>query len=144
MSMFGSKSDGDRGDPALGATTLLAKGSRVSGNLEFKGNLEIEGEIVGNITSEDENARIRILQGGSVKGDIVVATIIINGRVRGDLYASKHVKLAAKAVVEGNLNYNLIEIEKGAEVVGSFVYHQARTNVTQFPADSKEVSKKPS
>ena len=53
-------------------------------------------------------------------------------------------KLAAKAVVEGNLNYNLIEIEKGAEVVGSFVYHQARTNVTQFPADSKEVSKKPS
>ena len=112
MSMFGSKNDGDRGDPALGATTLLAKGSSVSGNLEFKGNLEIEGEIVGNITSEDENARIRILQGGSVKGDIVVATIIVNGRVRGDLYASKHVKLAAKAVVEGNLNYNLIEIEK--------------------------------
>ena len=53
----------------------------------------------------------------------------------------KQIKLAAKAVVEGNLNYKLIEIEKGAEVVGSFVYHQAATNVSQFPADSKELKK---
>jgi len=43
-------------------------------------------------------------------------------------------------VVQGSVNYKLIEIEKGAEVVGSFVYHQATSNVTQFPADSKELS----
>jgi cytoskeletal protein CcmA (bactofilin family) len=50
------------------------------------------------------------------------------------------IKLAAKAVVQGIINYKLIEIEKGAEVVGSFVYHQRPSNVTQFPADSRELS----
>jgi len=43
-------------------------------------------------------------------------------------------------VVQEGVNYKLIEIEKGAEVVGSFGYHQAPSNVTQFPADSKELS----
>tara|TARA_B110000090_G_C13332119_1_gene427707 strand:- start:503 stop:643 length:141 start_codon:yes stop_codon:yes gene_type:complete len=44
------------------------------------------------------------------------------------------------AVFQGDVNYKLIEFEKGAEVVGSFVYHQQPSNVTQFPADSKELS----
>ena len=137
--MFGGKKDID--SFASGSTTLVATGTKLTGDIDFKGALEIEGDVVGNITSTDENSRIRVLHSGSVKGDIVVATVVINGRVKGDLYASKQVKLAAKAVVEGNLNYKLIEIEKGAEVVGSFVYHQAATNVTQFPADSKELKK---
>jgi len=70
-----------------------------------------------------------------------VGTLIINGRVKGNLFAKKLIKLAAKALVEGNLNYKLIEIEKGAEVAGSFVYHQPATNISQFPADSKEYKK---
>jgi cytoskeletal protein CcmA (bactofilin family) len=50
-------------------------------------------------------------------------------------------------VVEGNVHYNLIEIEKGAEVVGSFVHEQPQTNVTAFPKEgraegSEELAKK--
>ena len=52
-------------------------------------------------------------------------------------YASKQAKLAAKAVVEGNIHYNLIEIEKGAEVVGSFIHEQPQTNVTAFPKEGR-------
>ena len=135
--MFGSN---DSNNPnSSGSTTLIAEGTRLTGDIAFSGNLEIEGAVVGNITSSDENAKIRILNSGSVTGDIEVANIVINGNTRGDLYASQLIKLAAKAVVQGNVNYKLIEIEKGAEVVGSFVYHQKPNNVTQFPADSKEL-----
>ena len=135
--MFGTN---DSNNPnSSGSTTLIAEGTRLTGDIAFSGNLEIEGAVVGNITSSDENAKIRILNSGSVTGDIEVANIVINGNTRGDLYASQLIKLAAKAVVQGNVNYKLIEIEKGAEVVGSFVYHQKLNNVTQFPADSKEL-----
>jgi len=135
--MFGTN---DSNNPnSSGSTTLIAEGTRLTGDIAFSGNLEIEGAVVGNITSSDENAKIRILNSGSVTGDIEVANIVINGNTRGDLYASQLIKLAAKAVVQGNVNYKLIEIEKGAEVVGSFVYHQKPNNVTQFPADSKEL-----
>ena len=123
-----------------GSTTLIAAGTTLTGDIKFSGNLEIEGTVIGNIASSDEKARIRILNSGSVIGDIEVASIVINGNARGDLFASQLIKLAAKAVVQGSVNYKLIEIEKGAEVVGSFVYHQAPSNVTQFPADSKELS----
>jgi hypothetical protein len=35
------------------------------------------------------------------------------------------------------VHYSLIEIEKGAEVVGSFVHEQPQTNVTAFPKDGR-------
>ena len=134
--MFGSEINSN----GSGSTTLIAEGTTLTGDIAFSGNLEVEGSVIGNITSADENAKLRILNSGSVVGDIEVANIVINGNVRGDLYASQLIKLAAKAVVQGSVNYKLIEIEKGAEVVGSFVYHQPTSNVTQFPADSKELS----
>jgi len=134
--MFGSETNSN----GSGSTTLIAEGTTLTGDIAFSGNLEVEGSVIGNITSADENAKIRILNSGSVVGDIEVANIVINGNARGDLYASQLIKLATKAVVQGSVNYKLIEIEKGAEVVGSFVYHQAPNNVTQFPADSKELS----
>ena len=135
--MFGTNNSNNPN--SSGSTTLIAEGTRLTGDIAFSGNLEIEGAVVGNITSSDENAKIRILNSGSVTGDIEVANIVINGNTRGDLYASQLIKLAAKAVVQGSVNYKLIEIEKGAEVVGSFIYHQKPNNVTQFPADSKEL-----
>ena len=145
--MFGIKSGDSHGRFSLGSTTLIAEGTELEGDLNFKGSLEVEGSITGNILSEDDDARIRILKGGSVKGDVWVATVLINGRVTGDIYASKQAKLASQAVVEGNVHYNLIEIEKGAEVVGSFVHEQPQTNVTAFPKegraeDSSESAKK--
>jgi len=138
--MFGLK--GVKNEPGFnsGTTTLIAAGTQLTGDLIFTGNLEIEGEVIGNIRAEGEQSRVRVLQSGSVKGDIEVATIIINGHVKGDLHASELVELAAKAVVEGNLNYNLIGIEKGAEVVGSFVYHSADSNITPFPSDRDEAT----
>ena len=125
--MFGTNNSNNPN--SSGSTTLIAEGTRLTGDIAFSGNLEIEGAVVGNITSSDENAKIRILNSGSVTGDIEVANIVINGNTRGDLYASQLIKLAAKAVVQGNVNYKLIEIEKGAEVVGSFVYHRNQTTL---------------
>ncbi|MGB0668695.1 MAG: bactofilin family protein [Porticoccaceae bacterium] len=135
--MFGIK-DSDSTSPfSSGATTLIAEGTEIEGDLNFRGNLEIQGKITGNILSDDENARVRILQGGSIQGEIWVAQVVVNGHVKGDIFASKQVKLASKAVVEGNIHYNLIEIERGAEVVGSFVHEQPQTNVTAFPKEGR-------
>jgi cytoskeletal protein CcmA (bactofilin family) len=133
--MFGFKRFKNDSGFSAGTTTLIAAGTRVAGDISFTGNLEIEGEVIGNISAEGAQSKVRVLQSGTVTGDIAVATIIVNGHVKGDLHASELVELAAKAVVEGDLNYNLIGIEKGAEVVGRFVYHSAESNITEFPVD---------
>ena len=51
--MFGFKNnDNAKSGPfSLGSTTLIAEGTELEGDLHFKGNLEVEGSIVGNSLS---------------------------------------------------------------------------------------------
>lgn len=134
--MFGSNKKEARFTP--GSTTLIASGTRVQGDLLFKGNLEIEGSVVGNLIAEDENCRVRILNGGSIEGEIRVPVVIVNGHVKGDIHAGKQLELAAKAIVEGNIHYQVLEIEKGAQVDGSFVHQQvAASNVSQLSREQQ-------
>ena len=130
--MFGNKESA----VPQGATTLIAPGARVEGDLQFSGCLEIEGTVIGNIRSEEKGARVRVLNGGLLEGEIWVGDVIVNGHVRGNIHASNLVKLASKAVIEGNIHYSLIEVEKGAEVMGNFVLEQSISNVCAFPKDN--------
>ena len=112
---------------SAGSTTLIAAGTHVVGDVHFSGNLEVEGQVTGNIVAEeDSSARVRILPEGRVVGDVRVPVVVINGHIEGNIYSSTQVELADKAVVEGNLNYMLIEIEKGAQVNGNFVHQKAQ------------------
>lgn len=109
----------------VGATTLIAKATDIQGDLHFSGNLEIEGTLTGNIIAKDgESASLRVLQDGKVIGKIQVPLVIINGTVEGDVHCSKHLELAAKADVKGNVYYHFLEVVKGAQVNGKLV-HQA-------------------
>ncbi len=108
-------------------TTLVAAGTHVKGEICFCGDLEIEGKVTGNIIAEDESkARVRILPAGEVRGEVYAPTVVVNGFVEGNLFVSEHVELASKAVVEGNVHYQMIEVEKGARVNGSFVHDAAK------------------
>lgn len=118
--MFGKK-DKAMGGFASGSTTLLSKSTEVIGDMHFTGNLEVEGIVRGNVIANGD-ARVRVMEKGLVEGEISAPNVVINGRVVGDVYSSKHVELAANAVVEGNVHYQLIEMVKGAQVNGSLVY----------------------
>lgn len=103
-------------------TTLIARNTRVEGKLEFSGVLEIEGVVVGDIiAAADSKSVVRILHNGRVEGEIRVPQIIINGEVVGDVHADEQLYLAEKAMIEGNVHYRVIEIEKGARINGSIL-----------------------
>ena len=125
--MFGKKSTST--SLSSGATTLIAKGTEVIGDIKFAGNLMIEGVVRGNVYAEDgADAQARVLDKGLVEGEIRVPTLVINGTVKGDVYSSKHIELAAKATVDGNVHYMSIEIVKGAQVNGNLLYTDSVTS----------------
>ena len=104
----------------------------------------------GNIYAEDDSeALIRVAENGSVEGEICVPSAIVNGLVQGDVRAAIHIELAAKAVVVGNVYYNLIEMVMGSEVNGNLMHigsNQSRTkrlttNHKKLPFDSKSLQK---
>lgn len=108
---------------STGSTTLVSKNTEIVGDIRFSGNLMVEGTVKGNIyTSGATEAHARVLEDGVIEGDIRVPTLVINGTIDGDVYSDKHIELAAKAVVNGNVHYSLIEIVKGAQVNGNLVY----------------------
>lgn len=119
--MFGKKETS--ASFSAGSTTLVSKNTQIVGDINFSGNLMIEGKVTGNIyVSSGSDAHARVLEKGVVEGEIRVPTIVINGTVNGDVYSDKHVELAAKAIVNGNVHYSLIEMVKGAQVNGNLVY----------------------
>jgi cytoskeletal protein CcmA (bactofilin family) len=102
--------------------TLIGQHSRVLGDIRFGGGLHVEGTIKGNVASDGgERATLTVSDRGTIEGEVRVPYIILNGLVRGDVYANEHVELRSNARVDGNVYYALIEMAMGAEVNGKLV-----------------------
>ena len=104
---------------SAGRTTLISPGTTVRGDITFTGHLDIEGEVNGSIQAEaGQDAILRIVEGGKVAGEVKVPHAMINGKVEGDIHATERLELAERAVVDGDVYYNLIEMAVGAKVNG--------------------------
>lgn len=111
-------------------TTLISQGTEVVGDLRFRGALEIEGKVFGNLYADDAQAQVRVCESGLVRGEIHVPRVVINGTVEGDVHSSDHVELAAKARVNGDVFYRLVEVVMGAELNGA-MHHVPSEEVVQ-------------
>ena len=110
--------------------TLISRATRVIGDLYFSGELQLEGKVTGNIVAEDEkDAKLVIADTGLVEGEIRAPVVIVNGKVVGNIYSSKHLELAAKGNVTGTVHYHSIEMVKGAQLNGSMVNNQQESSV---------------
>ena len=104
-------------------TTVIGSNTVIEGDLLFSGGLHIDGTVHGNVVAEqDEVSAVILSEKGTVEGDVRVPNIVLNGKVVGDVHASRHVELAANARVSGTLYYKLLEMAMGAEVNGQLVY----------------------
>ena len=105
--------------------TRIGSNTTISGDLHFTGGCHIDGTVVGNVTADQEShAALTVSEDGNVDGGVTVPYVLLNGIVRGDVYANQRVELGPTARVIGNVYYNLIEMAIGAEINGKLV-HQA-------------------
>ena len=103
--------------------TLVGSNTRISGDLHFTGGCHIDGTVNGNVTADPESqAALSISEEGNVDGGVTVPYVVLNGIVRGDVFASQRVELGPTARVIGNVYYNLIEMAIGAEINGKLVH----------------------
>jgi cytoskeletal protein CcmA (bactofilin family) len=109
--------------------TLISRATKVIGDLHFTGELQLEGKVTGNIFADDEkDAKLVIADTGVVEGEIRAPVVIVNGKVMGNIYSSKHLELAAKGNVIGSVHYQSIEMVKGAQVNGNMVNKQQESS----------------
>jgi cytoskeletal protein CcmA (bactofilin family) len=115
--MFGRKNTPESG------ITLIANNCEMKGDVHFSDQLLVNGVVKGNVyAQEGSKAVVTVSEKGRVKGEIRAPNVIVNGKVYGDIYSDKHVELAAKAEVKGNVYYNFIEMVMGSRVDGNLVH----------------------
>ena len=103
--------------------TLVGTNSKVNGDLHFEGGCHIDGMVKGGVSADAESSSaLSISEEGMVEGGVTVPYVVLNGIVRGDVYANQRVELGPTARVIGNVYYNLIEMAIGAEINGKLVH----------------------
>jgi cytoskeletal protein CcmA (bactofilin family) len=110
----------DPGPPRIG--TLIGKAVRVHGDVEFVGGLHLDGRIAGGVRSDAApTATLTVSESGAIEGAVRVPNVFLRGTVRGDIHAGCRLVLAATARVEGNVYYRVIEMARGAQILGKLV-----------------------
>jgi len=88
----------------------LGAGSRIEGKLTFEGSVRIDGEINGEISAKET---VIIGESAVITAQIQANTVVIHGRVQGDVTARKRVELRAPARLIGNLNTPSVVMNEG-------------------------------
>ena len=103
-------------------TTLIAAGTEIHGDIQFKGRLHVDGLIEGAVRGDGAQAMLTLSEHARVVGELHAPHIVINGRVEGDVTALDRLELASNARVEGNVYYKVLEMSAGAQINGKMVY----------------------
>lgn len=110
--MFGSKKQ-----PAI--RSLIGEGACIEGTLRFRDGLRIDGEVRGDVLAEADTKTILVIsEKARVWGRVQAAHVIINGTVVGPVESSQLLELQPKAVIQGDVRYEALEMHQGATIEG--------------------------
>lgn len=99
--------------------SLVALGTIINGQVSFRDGLRIDGQINGNICAEAGQGSILVIsETAVVHGELRADLIVINGTVKGPVFASDLLELQPKANVEGDVSYKALEMHQGAIITG--------------------------
>ena len=122
--MFGKPKDHT---PMKRIDSLIGTGTTLTGNIVFTGGLRIDGTVLGNVhASNGATSTLVISEDAKVVGEIRVSHLVINGEVEGPVHASNYLELQAKAKVKGDIHYQRMEMQVGANVEGRLVMEEGQ------------------
>jgi cytoskeletal protein CcmA (bactofilin family) len=111
--MFGKKTQ----PPPI--RTLVGEGTVIQGELRFIEGLRIDGEVEGNVTAIGDGPSILVIsEKARVTGKVSGGHVIINGTVHGPVQATQLLELQPKAVIIGEVRYEVLEMHQGAAIDG--------------------------
>lgn len=122
---------GSRKSPLTNHTfdSILGEGMVIEGRLRVSGSALIHGTVTGNIEADPqaEVVLIGVGENGRVLGDIKATQVMIGGTVSGNVFATTRIEMMPTATVQGNLYYDTLVMDEGAQVDGQLLPHRQNT-----------------
>lgn len=98
-------------------SSFLGPGIRLEGEIQGQADLTVRGYFKGKIQLEQNSLVIE--ENGHVQADIQASTVIIKGKVTGNILASEKVTITKTGSAAGEITASRISIEDGAQFKGN-------------------------
>ncbi|MBJ93153.1 MAG: hypothetical protein CMP23_01620 [Rickettsiales bacterium] len=107
---------------------FMGPGCIYEGKLTFEGRVRIDGKFTGEIFSTDT---LEVGPGAEIEAEIDVSSVIIAGRVTGNINARGRCDLRAPGVIVGNICSPIVTMEEGVRFDGAMQMQNALDEVVQ-------------
>lgn len=97
------------------SVALIPLGCRIVGTVELCGQVQIDGEIDGDLASTGE---IIIGESAIINANIATNRIRVFGQVNGDIIAHEKLEFLAGACVKGNISSPVVSMQDGVVFIG--------------------------
>jgi cytoskeletal protein CcmA (bactofilin family) len=93
--------------------SMISEGVEFNGDIKSNGSLTVDGSITGQITVDN----LIVGMTGSVSGTVIAKTINVKGKLAGNVSCADII-VGGRSIVDGNLTYSSITIQRGGIVKG--------------------------
>jgi cytoskeletal protein CcmA (bactofilin family) len=111
-------------------TTIISLGVKIEGKVRSNGNIRVEGQIEGDITSQGS---IVIGGNGEVNGQVNADIISIAGTVNGSVKAKNKLTLEENGNLKGDIFTKILIVKEGAQFDGKCKMNESYGNQTPEP-----------
>jgi len=110
---------------------VLNSDVELKGTLKFAGEMTFDGKLEGDINSE---GTLNLGDNAVVKGTIDVGTVIVRGKITGNVIAKDKIDIKAKTELFGDIRAAKLVIEEGVTFVGKSEVNPNKVAPTAPPA----------
>lgn len=113
--MFTSKTNNNTKETGTGLATIIAAGTEIRGNIESKGDIRVDGTLIGNLQT---SSKVLIGPGGHVQGDVAALQAEVLGRVTGNVKVTELLFLKGNCEINGNIYTGQLQVDATASFNG--------------------------
>ena len=132
------KSTASVDEPAQPKVSLITEGMTVRGKIDAKEDVIVKGDVLGDVVC----GTFVLAETGFLKGDLVALRAQIAGKVEG-LMKVGSLRLAGSARIVGDVEYETLQMEAGAEILGQLIPKAAGTGELKLVAGNAPIDDRP-
>src|SRR6266481_1434474 len=110
---------------------VLSSDVEIKGNLKSSRELTLEGKLEGEINSD---GILHLGETGSVNGNLNVSSVVVRGKINGNVIAKDKIEIKSKAEVFGDVRAAKLVIEEGVTFVGKTEVNPNKVAPSSGPA----------
>jgi cytoskeletal protein CcmA (bactofilin family) len=114
---------------------LLSNDVELKGSIKFANEFTFDGKIEGEISSGE--GILTVGENGDVHGEIKAKSVIVMGKVQGNITVNERCELRSRSALIGDLRASRLIIEEGATFVGKSEVTPNKNTIRELGAKEK-------